>query len=140
MDTKEVFLNSLHRNIIKAFERKKMRYLKKPFIYLIEKNCLSGKSWAYLKKIANDKKISNKEFEKIFQDYFINNGIFFEKPVKKIDNSSKRVKKYRQKQKEKGLKSVFLYLDDKNHSKLKKIASEQNMSFSEIISNLLRDL
>ena len=53
---------------------------------------------------------------------------------------NQRVKKYRLNQSEKGLKTICCYLSVKNHSKLKKIASRQNMSYSEIISDFLQKI
>ena len=46
----EVFLNSLHREILKKLSEKRLVSFKEPFKELVSLECLSGKEFAYIKK------------------------------------------------------------------------------------------
>ena len=46
-----VFLNSLHREILKKLSEKRLVSFKEPFKELVSLECLSGKEFAYIKKL-----------------------------------------------------------------------------------------
>ena len=139
----EIFLNSLHKIIIKKLEEKRLVFLKKPFLELIKQNTLSGKNWNALKKAVNNQNLSARQIQTMLEDIFEKESISFKKTIQKPHNDktiNQRVKKHRLKQSKEGLKTISFALEDNLHQKLKKMASEQNMSYSQFFSSYLKRL
>ena len=95
---------------------------------------MSGKNWNALKQATNSQKLSAKQIQNIFEETFQRESIIFKKTI------NQRVKKHRLKQSQKGLKTISFALDDNLHQKLKKLASEQSMSYSQFFSSYLKKL
>ena len=116
---------------------------------------MSGKNWNALKKAVNNQNLSARQIQTMLEDIFEKesktfhikkityNSISFKKTIQKPHKDktiNQRVKKHRLKQSKEDLKTISFALEDNLHQKLKKMASEQNMSYSQFFSSYLRKL
>jgi len=129
-----MFLNSDNKKIVSYLESKELFKYKKVFLeFLYQDKKIDKKDLKILlKNMRSDFEEKVKEnLLEIFSKNKISSRGVEKKSVKQ------RVKKFREKNKENGLKNISFFLSGEDYEKIKNMKREKNMTYSELISFLL---
>jgi len=134
-----MFLNSDNKKVVSYLESKELSQYKKIFLELLadDKKIDKKDLKILIKNIRHDLEEKVKE---ILSDIFLKNKIDFTAISKKSVNDKSvndRVKKFREKNKERGFKNLSFYISPIDYEILQKIKIKKNMTYSELISFLL---
>jgi hypothetical protein len=138
----EVFLNSLHREILKRLSEKRLSSLKEPFKELVSLDCLTGKEFAYIKKITRDINSTRDDYIELFSKYFDKFGIKYTiKNQKRYEDKTiaKRVRKYTSKMKKNGYRQISGYLSKANYRKFQRLKQQKKLTNTELLNYLIQN-
>ena len=139
-----IYLNSDNQKIVDYFSQRNLDNYKKAFLDLLDQGIKIDKK--EIKKIlkfvrANDLQNIKLHFDIIFgrEDIFL----AAKSPTKKSDyggsqkSSYSRLKKYRTRAKQKGLKNLSFLISPDDYKKIRDLKRSKSMTYSEILSYLL---
>lgn len=137
-----VFLNSLHKEILKKLSEKRLVSFKEPFKELVSLECLSGKEFAYIKKIIRNVNSTRDDYIALFSKYFDKFGIEYKIQIQKRYEDrtvAKRVQRYTSKMKKMGYKQISGFIGKSDYRKFQRLKQEKNLTNSQLLSYLIRN-
>lgn len=133
---KSVYLNGDNQKIFDYFSRNNLEDFKKAFLELIKKGYKIDK-----KQIKNILRLIRQNDLEILKDFFsalfVQENIFLAADPVIKKSSYPRLKKYRARAKEKGLKNLSVLVSHDDHKKLQDLKRQKGMTNAQVLSFLL---
>jgi len=136
-------LSKNNNKIVTVLKDKKLNYLVKPFLEMVELDKLKKikihkMTWSVILREFYDEENTKADIEKLIKGYLVHFGLVVVK--KKVSDkrvSKERVSKHRADKKALGYKTVSIQLNPYDYERLAKYKADFDLTYSEAISKLL---
>jgi len=136
-------LSKNNQKIISVLEDKKLNYLIKPFLEMVELSRLKKikihkMTWSAIMREFHNKENTKSDIEKFLKSYLVNYGIYAVKK-KIIDkrDSKDRVSKHRADKKALGYKTISIQISPDDYKILARYKDDFDLTYSEALHNFL---
>lgn len=136
-------LSKNNEKIVSVLKEKKLNYLVKPFLEMVELNSLKKirihkMTWSVIMREFYNEENTKADIEIFLKSYLVNYGILaIKKKVVDKRVSKERVNKHRADKKALGYKTVSIQLHPYDYERLVKYKTDFDLTYSEAISKLL---
>jgi len=137
-------LSRNNEKIVSVLKEKKLNYLVKPFLEMVELNSLKKikihkMTWSVIMREFYNEENTKADIEIFLKSYLVNYGILaIKKKVVDKRVSKERVNKHRADKKALGYKTVSIQLHPYDYERLVKYKTDFDLTYAEAISNLLK--